>query len=197
MTMATHIDVTLPGFADPVGQAQACFRAVLDAMARPGTLLPAGEGLTPPTPLDPATAAVLLTLVDHDTPLWLDPDLFAARDWIAFHCGAGFAAAPSLATFAVALALPDLANLSLGTHEQPETGATLILQVPSLTAGTRYRLRGPGLRTSSILSVSGLADDFVSVWHHNRTGFPLGVDIVLCAGTTLAALPRSVTVEAG
>ena len=76
------------------------------------------------------------------------------------------------------------------------TAATLILQVDSLNAGTRYRLRGPGLRTSGTLSVRGLPDDFVAAWQRNRAGFPLGVDLVLCAGTTLAALPRSVTVEA-
>ncbi len=195
MSGGTGIDVTLPGFADPVGQAQACFRAVLDAMARPGTRLPVGEGLTPPAPLDPATAAVLLTLVDHETKLWLDPAAEAARDWIAFHCGAGFTDAPSGAAFAVALALPDLATLSPGTHEQPETAATLILQVASLSSGTGYRLRGPGLRESSTLTVRGLPDDFVTIWQRNRAGFPLGVDLVLCSGTTLAALPRSVTVE--
>jgi alpha-D-ribose 1-methylphosphonate 5-triphosphate synthase subunit PhnH len=196
MTDSTHIDVTLPGFADPVGQAQASFRAVLDAMARPGTLMQVGHGLTPPAPLCPATAAVLLTLVDHDTPLWLDAAAVAARDWIAFHCGAGFTDAPAQAAFALALALPDVASLSLGTHEQPETAATLILQVDSLEFGTRYRLHGPGLRESATLSVRGLPDDFVAIWQRNRAGFPLGVDVVLCAGTTLAALPRSVTVEA-
>ncbi|HEY3731769.1 MAG TPA: phosphonate C-P lyase system protein PhnH, partial [Steroidobacteraceae bacterium] len=195
-TGGAQIDVTLPGFADPVGQAQASFRAVLDAMARPGTLVQVGQGLTPPAPLGPATAAVLLTLVDHDTPLWLDAAAGTARDWIAFHCGAGFTEAPAQAAFALALALPDLATLSSGTHEQPETAATLILQVASLSFGTRYRLRGPGLRESATLSVRGLPDDFVSVWQRNRAGFPLGVDLVLCAGTTLAALPRSVMVEA-
>ena len=196
MTVSAQLDVTLPGFADPVEQAQATFRAVLDAMARPGTLQRAGQGLTPPAPLDPATAAVLLTLVDHDTALWLDPAMAPARDWIAFHCGTGFAAAPERAAFALALALPDLASLSPGTHEQPETAATLSLQVGSLTEGTRYRLRGPGLQATSHLSVRGLPADFVAVWQSNRAGFPLGVDLVLCAGTTLAALPRSVTVEA-
>jgi len=196
MSGAVPIDVTLPGFDDPVGQAQACFRAVLDAMARPGTVVAVGEGLTPPAPLDQATGAVLLTLVDHDTPLWLDAGVAAARDWIAFHCGAGFTDAPARAAFALAMVLPDLAMLSSGTHEQPETAATLIVQVRSLTDGTRYRLRGPGLRGTSMLLVDGLPDDFVAIWQRNRAGFPLGVDLVLCAGTSLAALPRSVTVEA-
>ncbi len=195
MTIEPPLDVTLPGFADPVGQAQACFRAVLDAMARPGTLVQTGEGVAPPAPLDPATGAVLLSLVDDDTPLWLDPAMQPAHDWIAFHCGAEFADVPMRAAFVLARTLPDLARLSPGTHEQPETAATLILQVASLTDGTRYRLRGPGLRTFSTLSVRGLPDDFAAIWQRNRAGFPLGVDLVLCAGGTLAALPRSVTVE--
>jgi alpha-D-ribose 1-methylphosphonate 5-triphosphate synthase subunit PhnH len=196
MTGLSQLDVTLPAFADPVGDAQITFRAVLDAMARPGTLIQAGEGLTPPAPLAPAAGAVLLTLVDYDTALWLDPALEAARGWIAFHCGTAFTDVPPCAAFALALALPDLARLSSGTHEQPETAATLILQVGSLHEGTRYRLRGPGLRVTNTLSVRGLPDDFVAIWQRNRAGFPLGVDLVLCAGTTLAALPRSVTVEA-
>jgi alpha-D-ribose 1-methylphosphonate 5-triphosphate synthase subunit PhnH len=52
------------------------------------------------------------------------------------------------------------------------------------------------LRGTSALSVDGLPHDFVAIWQRNRSGFPLGVDLVLCAGTTLAALPRSVIVEA-
>ena len=113
--------IALPGFADPVGEAQATFRAVLDAMARPGRLHRVGERLTAPAPLDPATAAVLLTLVDHETPLWLDAAAAAARDWMAFHCGAMIdrrAARGGLRRGAVA-ARSDA--LSAGTHEAPES----------------------------------------------------------------------------
>ena len=85
--------IALPGFADPVGEAQATFRAVLDAMSRPGRLHHVGEHLTAPAPLDSATAAVLLTLIDNETPLWLDGAATAARDWLAFHCGAVIAEA--------------------------------------------------------------------------------------------------------
>jgi alpha-D-ribose 1-methylphosphonate 5-triphosphate synthase subunit PhnH len=187
--------IALPGPADPVGDAQATFRAVLDAMARPGRLHRAGERLTPPRPLDKATAAVLLTLVDNETPLWLDADAAAARDWLAFHCGAAIVAAIEAAAFAVALSLPDLAAVPAGTHEGPELSATLILQIGELGAGARYRLSGPGLREPTLLSAAGLPADFAPAWQRNHALYPRGVDIVLCAGTTLAALPRSVSIE--
>ena len=86
--------VSLPGFTDPVRDAQSTFRAVLDAMARPGRLHHVGQNLTVPAPLDRATAAVLLTLIDNETPLWMDPAAVAARDWLAFHCGATIVEAP-------------------------------------------------------------------------------------------------------
>ncbi len=60
--------------------------------------------------LDRATAAVLLTLVDADTTLWLDGAAGAAREWVAFHCGAP-AAGPAEARFAVALGAVSLADL--------------------------------------------------------------------------------------
>lgn len=187
--------ISLRGFADPVRDAQSTFRAVLDAMARPGQLHHAGQSLLAPEPLDRATAAVLLTLVDNETPIWLDPAAAPARDWLAFHCGAAIVDAPDKAAFALGLSLPDLEALPAGTHELPESSATLILQVRALGTGTRYRLSGPGLRVPALLAVTGLPGDFVRIWQQNHARYPRGVDLVLCADTTLTALPRSVTTE--
>ncbi len=187
--------IALPGFADPVGEAQATFRAVLDAMARPGRLHTVGEHLTAPAPLDQATAAVLLTLVDNETPLWLDASATPARDWLAFHSAAAIIEAPEKAAFAVALSLPDLGALPIGTHEAPEDSTTLILQIAALGTGARYRLSGPGLREPAVLAASGMPTDFAPAWQRNHAQYPCGVDIILCAGTTLAALPRSVSIE--
>ncbi|HEY4174083.1 MAG TPA: phosphonate C-P lyase system protein PhnH, partial [Rhodopila sp.] len=72
-----------PGFADSVADAQSCFRAVLNAMARPGHIHTV-SGVSAPAPLCNAAAAVLLTLADHETPLWLDPAAAPAATWITF-----------------------------------------------------------------------------------------------------------------
>lgn len=185
--------VDRPGFADPVHDSQAAFRAVLDAMAEPGRLVAIGAGLTPPAPLDPATAAILLTLADAETPLWLDPAAAAAEPWLTFHAGAPYAA-PEAASFAVALSLPDLRWFSAGTHEAPEQGATLIVQVPALGRGRAWQLSGPGMQSTATLHASGLPDDFATVWARNTARFPRGVDLVLCCGQCAVALPRTVVV---
>ena len=187
--------IALPGFANPAEEAQATFRAVLDAIARPGSLHEAGRRLTAPTPLDSATAAVMLTLVDNDTPLWLDPAAAAARDWVAFHCGTTIIDRPDRAAFALALSLPDLTHLPAGSHEAPEQSATLILQISTLGTGRYYRLFGPGLRHPVLLAAGGLPAGFAVTWQRNHALYPRGVDIILCAGTALAALPRSVSIE--
>ena len=186
-----------PGFADPVAGAQACFRALLDAMARPGQVHEAGADLSPPPPFDPAAAASLLTLLDADTALWLDEDAGAAWPWLAFHCGAVRADSIETAAFACALTMPRLDTLALGTDAEPERSATLILQVAALGTGSAYTLSGPGLAHPARLCVAGLPGDFPAQWAANRALYPRGVDLILCAGAHLCALPRSVHVEGG
>ncbi len=182
------------GFAEPVGDAQRCFRAVLNAMARPGRIHTVG-GVIPPAPVCESAAALLLTLIDHETPFWLDPEAAAAREWIAFHCGAPAESDLERAAFALALSLPDLERLAPGTHETPETSATAIVQLAALTGGRPYRLRGPGLKDSAILAPVGLPADFAARWRRNHALFPTGIDLILCAGNELAALPRTVMLQ--
>jgi alpha-D-ribose 1-methylphosphonate 5-triphosphate synthase subunit PhnH len=182
-----------PAFADPVLGAQAAFRAILDAMSRPGRIQRVAA-IAPPAPLAPAAAAAMLALADPATPAWTDAGE-AARAWLAFHAGCPFVEAPGEAAFVLATgAPPPLAALHAGTDEEPERGATLILQVTALAEGGGWRLTGPGIAREHRLAVSGLAPDFATRWAEQRGLFPRGVDVILCAGDALAALPRTVLI---
>lgn len=186
-----------PGFTDPVLDAQSCFRAVLEAMSRPGLVQPAGAGLTPPGPLAPATAAVLLTLADAETPIWQDAG-DAAAEWLRFHAGCPLVEAPAQAAFLLATgAPPSLDSLALGTDEEPQAGATLILQVAALEQAPGLTLSGPGIEHTHALRVDGLPPGFWAAREKLRPLFPRGIDLILCAGTRLAALPRTTRVTEG
>ncbi len=187
-------DGLLPAFANPVFGAQSAFRAVLAALSEPGTIHEAGLGLAPPAPLMPAAAAVLLTLADADTGLRHDAGP-AADAFLRFHGGAPDASLHLAAFVLVTGEMPPLAALARGTDEVPSAGATLVVQVASLEAGHGWRLTGPGILGDAHLAVTGLPPDFPAQWAASRRDFPRGVDVVLCAGTRLAALPRSVTLE--
>lgn len=196
--LAEHIT---GGFAHPVFDAQAIFRAVMDAMARPGTVQPVKLLAQPPQPLSPVAAAIALTLCDHDTPLWLDPALRqtqAVASWLGFHTGAPLAGTPADAHFALVgdpAALIALENFAQGTQEYPDRSTTLILQVANLSSGENLLLEGPGIERTALTAPSPLPRHFVEQWKQNRARFPRGVDVVLAAPEGIACLPRTTRIR--
>ncbi|MCF4127699.1 phosphonate C-P lyase system protein PhnH [Methylobacterium sp. SyP6R] len=190
------------GFADPVHDAQGVFRAVMDALARPGTIQPLATDLTPPAPLTPDLAAIALALGDADAPLWLDAGLArnpAVAEFLRFHTGAPITRDPAEAAFALiadAAACPDFASFAQGTPAYPDRSATLVLAVTDLS-NDGWRLDGPGIRGSARLSASPLPADILPRLARNHAGFPQGVDLILAAPGLVAALPRSTRVQEG
>lgn len=183
------------GFANPVMQAQQGFRALMDALANPGTIQQLALDLTPPAPLTPELAAVLLTLCDHDTGVWLEPDLAteAVTGWLRFHIGSPLNVAPNQAQFAV---LRDsnalkLKHFSPGTDIYPDRSTTIIVAVAALSGGDALVLKGPGIEHSVEISPLGLPEDFLDQWAENRAQFPRGVDLLLVADGAVIGLPRT------
>lgn len=185
----------LPGFDNPVDDAQQVFRATLEAFAHPGRLetLPVTSGV--PEGLSPALAALLLTLADPDTPVWLPADVPApARAFLRFHCGCPLVDQLDAATFVcvpAGHAMPALADCAQGLPAYPDRSATLIVEVASLTEGEALSLNGPGIETTQALTVTGLPADFQASWRANNAGFPLGVDLLLASGDQFCALTRT------
>ncbi|MBI1219563.1 MAG: phosphonate C-P lyase system protein PhnH [Rhodobacteraceae bacterium] len=180
------------GFAEAAPEAARAFRAVLNAMARPGTVEPVA-GARPPAPLSMAAGVVLLTLADTTTPMHLAPshDLPVVRDWITFHTGAPFVAA-GRAVFALGdwAGLAPLDRFPIGTSEYPDRAATLIVEVAALAPAT-HRLTGPGILDAAQLRLPG-----GEAARLNAGRFPLGLDLILCCGDRLAGVPRTTKLEA-
>lgn len=188
------------GFADPVLDSQRAFRAVLDALAHPGRVVTLDRPDAPPPPLGPASAAVCLTLLDFETPVWLDTVAATApaREYLRFHCGVPIVEASADARFALIAnpaGMPPLNAFDAGTDERPDGSATLIVQVDGLVSGTGQQLSGPGIDGEARLGVEGLPHGFWDLVRANSARFPRGIDLLLCAGGRLAALPRTTHVE--
>jgi alpha-D-ribose 1-methylphosphonate 5-triphosphate synthase subunit PhnH len=186
------------GPPDSVLTAQSTFRAVLDAMASPGTVRPLAATIGAPAPLANAAAAVALTLCDHDTPVWLDVPLRASDPvcaWLRLHCGCRLVSVPADAAFAFVSAaqdLPPIDAFGLGTPDYPDRSTTIVIQVESLREGPPLVLSGPGIRDTQVLPASGLPHDMAGRIAANRALFPRGVDFILASANEIAALPRSV-----
>jgi alpha-D-ribose 1-methylphosphonate 5-triphosphate synthase subunit PhnH len=185
------------GFADAVHDPQNAFRRVLDALSRPGRRVAIGspvKGLA----LGPAMAHLLLTLTDDDTPVWWQQRDGASAGWLRFHTGAGLAATPEQAAFAVvtrAAALPPLDAFAAGSLESPEASATLLVEVASLDDGPAVEWRGPGIQDMQTVRIAGLPDNFWAQWQANHAAFPQGVDIVFTCADAALGLPRSTRVR--
>jgi alpha-D-ribose 1-methylphosphonate 5-triphosphate synthase subunit PhnH len=185
------------GFADKVLAAQSTFRSVMEAMARPGSVRQIAASVGTPPPMMHGTAAIALTLFDHDTPIWLDHRMASApaiAKWLRFHTAAPVIADSSACQFALigdAEALPDLDRFLLGSNEYPDRSTTLILQVESLTEGTGYVLQGPGIDASAILRATIAPSDLFERLAVNTTLFPRGIDVVLVHDDAVVAIPRT------
>lgn len=186
----TTTDIELP----PIWQAdsqQQVFRALLDAMAYPGSVID--------VPHAPAQTAVLATLVDQATSLADAGGLLSDETWRFL--ATRRASVDTAAYVVVDGRQPpgdDFAP-SRGTSLDPETSATLIVAVDELApaeAATTWRLTGPGIADQVDLGVTGLDPAWISRRNDWCSLFPLGVDLILTDHQAVAALPRTTTIVA-
>ena len=122
------------GFADPARDRAHAFRAVLEAMARPGTIQTVAGHAAPG--LSPAASTLLLVLTDQTTPLHLAGPLDTddLRGWIVFHAGAPLAAAPDAAFALGRLADHALAALREGDDRRGGAGTLRVFEHDRLAA---------------------------------------------------------------
>lgn len=182
------------GFDQPVTEAQATFRAAMQALANPSQPVAFRSQLDTEAPLLANAAALGLALLDFEVTFHLAPSLStgAVAAYFRFHTGASETKTARDAAFAFldlgkdALRLADYAQ---GTPDYPDRSTTLIAL--STSAETGVAIAGPGIKAVGELGVAPLPADFVAQWAANRAGFPLGVDILFVTEEGFIGLPRS------
>lgn len=177
---------------DPVADTQGCFRALVGAMSRPGTVHE--------TPASPADHAVLATLVDHEVRCYTTDETIKT----ALANEGRLSEAPMSQADIVHVTTPtdgDVETLQEGSLKEPSEGATIVYRVDGLSTGTEstpatsLSLSGPGIDGERTLSVDGVPASEAESIARAQSGYPQGVDAIVATDSELAALPRSVELE--
>jgi alpha-D-ribose 1-methylphosphonate 5-triphosphate synthase subunit PhnH len=192
MMMSDTTAVGLTEVWTPLLQQQ-LFRNLMTAFSFPGRCICLPEGVRP----DEAITALTATLVDAEVSLADVGGLITALD--LKRIGAA-PAAPETAHFITLHGdqLPDFMPC-IGSLESPEGGATCIIRVNALATdagnGCRLSLQGAGIDIRTDLVVDGLDAGWVDARAGWNRSFPMGVDLILCDGERMAALPRTTRIN--
>lgn len=192
------------GFSNEALGSQAVFRTALQSMSHPGRCINLNHDAQVPNSGHPASAALLLALLDADCTLWLSPKLAQsdAAVWLHFHTGCRLVDDFTQAQFAWVAAgdtSPALDTFAQGADAFPDQSATCVLDVLALQSSghdaTGWTLTGPGISGCTVLKAEGLAPDFLTQWAANHARFPRGVDVFLTTRQQVASLPRTTHIE--
>lgn len=194
---------------DEVHDGQATFRALLDAMSRPGRIFqaPAREYSGAPTGITAHTLSVLKTFCDHRVSFSV-ADMSGREEWERYL--AVNLAAPSrpvdegdYVIFDGAAYDEAFARLRRGSLEFPEASATAILAVERLDASSDLgqsacvlSVSGPGVDGSVSVRAHGLDRRYPQDRARSVMDFPLGIDLIFVdTAARVVGIPRTSRVE--
>lgn len=172
----------------PVEDTRRTYRALVDAMARPGSVASAP---------DPADRAAVATLVDHEVGFTTDDERLRA----ALSEAGRLDDCPTTDAEIVHASDPssvDVAECRQGSLREPSDGATVIYRVSAVEEGDAgalptVELAGPGIEGTRRLSVDLPPAELQAI--AAARDYPRGIDVVFAGADRLAAVPRSTTVE--
>lgn len=175
---------------DSVHDTRKTFRALCQAMSRPGTVRR--------VPVGPADHAVVATLVDHEVKTHTDDDTL--RETLSEQ-GRLDEAQPTDAHVVHTHGVPswNVGDLPRGSLVEPSDGATVIYRVESLSTDhddglTTVTLSGPGVPDTRTVWLGLPADELDGIAKAQST-YPRGVDAIFTAADRIVVIPRSVSME--
>lgn len=191
---------------DIVRATQHIYRRLVDAMSHPGhrwQLIPhplmSIEQNQNPTWM----ASVLLTLVDHEMTLHVveSADSTDLRNIMTRRTRATevpMSEADFVAADMASFDPDSMTTMKRGTLDYPDDGASIVLQVESLTAtgGPSIALTGPGVKGEVVLPLGELTTGFIAARNEVTQDYPLGIDVIVVDRSGLVmALPRTTSVS--
>ncbi len=193
---------------DSVHDAQAHFRHIMDALARPGKInsFPTIE-INPPAVLHPASSLIGFALLNRDVGFHCLNLSTQADEYIHTNTDSGKVEL-SHADF-IFLNGAEVANVDpiqyakTGNIRYPDQSATLIIQVSQLAyehfgSAQKFTLSGPGIQDSSVLYVDSIYPELLSMLKILNDSYPLGVDaFVADTGGNFMGLPRTTQIQLG
>jgi alpha-D-ribose 1-methylphosphonate 5-triphosphate synthase subunit PhnH len=185
-----------PGFDDPELGTQQTFRAMVKALDHPGHFVQIKSKLSVPEVLNPASAALFLTLCNDKTTVWADLNWnFALIEWFQYQCGCSIVTEPCMASLALItnpVAMPPLDQFKMGDDEDPDAAATLIVQVREMLANNAWNPIRSVVRQMTTRSPMGMPANFWDQWLQQSERFPLRLDIFLTCDDNLTVMPQSI-----
>jgi alpha-D-ribose 1-methylphosphonate 5-triphosphate synthase subunit PhnH len=177
--------VETPALSARAAREQRVFRALLERMARPGTI-----GQVAPHEQGGAFApavALLEAVLDHEVSFAVLPDSAEAREPLLRYTGSRVFK-PERADFLLCRAggiVDALARAKHGELEYPDRSALVVALIAGVSAEldlpNQLDLSGPGINGAVALSVDGFGRDLQAAFARRNRGVPLGVDLVLVA----------------
>lgn len=188
------------GFSD-VFDSQKNFRAIMDAMSRPGKIkkLTEHKFINYPDNFNPYVLSVLKTLGDNSVSFCAPIDALGYIEVNTLMTPKSYKNA-DYPVFYGDCYLKEMVNVKTGTAEFPEDSATLTIPVWEIKEGTLFdlsvRLKGPGIKEFNDITIKGLDIRYIEAIKELNSSYPLGVDVILVGpGGSIACISRTTKLE--
>jgi alpha-D-ribose 1-methylphosphonate 5-triphosphate synthase subunit PhnH len=185
---------------DMVFDAQAHFRVLLDAMARPGSIQVLNDvDIVPPHGLHRVSALVGFALLNGDVTFHVVSADSDVADYLMVNTASLMTSADEADFIFVKgnLRTPAILAAKVGSLRYPEEGATVIVDVDKISdvacdGAVALTLSGPGVLDTKTIYVAGLDVAILADFVSQNAEFPTGIDLILTDGDdALSCVPRT------
>jgi alpha-D-ribose 1-methylphosphonate 5-triphosphate synthase subunit PhnH len=187
---------------DTIHESQQHFRALLDATARPGTLIRFSDAkVSPPPTLNKASALVGLALLDADASFYTSNESSSHYLQTNTHSVCTDAEDADFLFLYGQRGTEEAQRAKIGTARYPEGGATLIIDIDRIDGelgigAMALVLKGPGIDGERTVYTWGLPAELLVLRMEKNDEFPAGIDWVLSdVEGVVCCLPRTTQIR--